>query len=364
MERVHNFESLRGLLALFVVSIHIYLISGLTPDSLGIFHRLVMLHAPVDVFIILSGFVIFLLLDSRQEPFHLYIIRRAFRIFPAYLVCLAILIPILPLSLSVVESLPWRPDFVQGEIGALEASIQQFLPHLLSHLTLTNGLFGHWLPYSAFSFLGPAWSLSLEWQFYTVAPFIWACFKTKNRLTALLAVCVLTLAFWQFRHGEYMGFLPQKLPFFLVGILTFYVFKYRSAPLSKPFHWQSWAMLIVYTGWVACTLGFEAIIIWASVAFLSYRKMPVLEVPVLNYLGQISFSLYISHMLFVYIAMLLLQPFHIQTSWLYFTCLYSLSVPMVIGFSHVLYRQVEKPCMDYAKQLCKQMATSSATVSE
>src|SRR5687768_472381 len=102
MERVQNLEAMRGIFSILIIAVHVYFMSGFTPESLGFFQFFTNNVAAVDVFMILSGLVIFFLLEARQEPFHLYIIRRAFRIFPAYLVCIAILTPLLHLSLNAV----------------------------------------------------------------------------------------------------------------------------------------------------------------------------------------------------------------------------------------------------------------------
>lgn len=58
----------------------------------------------VFVFIILSGFVITHLLFTKRERYLSYLVRRAFRLFPAYLVCLAISLALAPLIGSVLTN--------------------------------------------------------------------------------------------------------------------------------------------------------------------------------------------------------------------------------------------------------------------
>jgi peptidoglycan/LPS O-acetylase OafA/YrhL len=66
-------------------------------------------------------------------------------------------------------------------------------------------------------------------------------------------------------------------------------------------------------------------------------------------------------MIFVYVGMMVLQGFHIQDSLTYFVCLFSITLPSTIAFSHVLYNQVEKPGMDYARRLCKHISAVSTS---
>ncbi|PLM49786.1 hypothetical protein CWN29_27610, partial [Klebsiella pneumoniae] len=44
----------------------------------------------VDVFIILSGFVIFFMIDNKKQPYLQYITQRFFRIFPLYILVLIV----------------------------------------------------------------------------------------------------------------------------------------------------------------------------------------------------------------------------------------------------------------------------------
>ena len=69
MPRVHLFESLRGLLAVWVIVHHAVLTSGLDSDRwpfpLSLFGQG---GYAVDVFIILSGFVIFFCWTMKRKP--------------------------------------------------------------------------------------------------------------------------------------------------------------------------------------------------------------------------------------------------------------------------------------------------------
>lgn len=87
--RILEFEGLRGLLAWWVVVSHALFAAGFTLDTLPRGIR-ILAHGDyaVDVFIILSGFVIFKLLREGKEPWRVFMVRRVFRLFPVYLLCL------------------------------------------------------------------------------------------------------------------------------------------------------------------------------------------------------------------------------------------------------------------------------------
>ncbi len=86
MQRIRAFESLRGLLALWVVAYHAALTAGMHAESWRFpLNLLGKGEYAVDIFIILSGFVIFALLDNSRETYGVFLIRRAFRLYPIYL---------------------------------------------------------------------------------------------------------------------------------------------------------------------------------------------------------------------------------------------------------------------------------------
>jgi len=94
MQHIKIFDSLRGLMAFWVVLAHTFMTFDLfLPKSLG---KVLNVAYAVEVFIILSGFVIFLLLDKKHESYRHFITRRFFRLFPVYWVLLIIAVLSLP----------------------------------------------------------------------------------------------------------------------------------------------------------------------------------------------------------------------------------------------------------------------------
>ena len=87
--RLPELEGIRGVLSWWVVICHILQQAGYSEAALGRGWR-ILVHGDyaVDVFIILSGFVIHKLWHDAREPYRVFITRRFLRLWPAYAVCL------------------------------------------------------------------------------------------------------------------------------------------------------------------------------------------------------------------------------------------------------------------------------------
>ncbi|MDR3534152.1 MAG: acyltransferase [Rhodopila sp.] len=169
MKRLECLDGLRGLLAVYVLLGHMAPFAVLP----GWLQRAVS-HggAAVDLFFVLSGLVITQSLqraDGRMKPF---LVARVTRIFPVFLLVFALAVAVQPWSCGF-ERMPWvGPDDAARTICVM-AWPHAWMTEILAHLTMTHGLFPNCvLPDVWVSFLGAAWSLSTEWQFYVLALFV------------------------------------------------------------------------------------------------------------------------------------------------------------------------------------------------
>jgi len=215
MKRLECLDGLRGVLAAYVLLGHMApfaVLPGWIQDIVS--HG----SAAVDLFFVLSGLVITQSLEragGRARPFQ---IARAARIFPVFL-------PVFALALAVQTSscgfdhMPWiGPDSAARSI--CESTWPRSWPiEIAAHLTMTHGLFPDAvLPDVWISFLGSAWSLSTEWQFYLVA--LAGAGRPRLLVGSLLALAAVGVAWrlagpeaWQFSRA----FLPNKGQFFALG---------------------------------------------------------------------------------------------------------------------------------------------------
>lgn len=208
--KIRSLHGLRGLMAWWVVAGHIV-------QSFG--WDVPLLRSPelaVDVFILLSGFVIAMLIERKAEAYPVYLMRRAFRLFPLYWPLLLVSALLLPVQLAVWEILPLT-DGTQGRIGLAQAALANLPFHLGIHAALLQGVVP--LQHSegvALSVMTQAWSVSLEWQFYIVAPFLVGALYRQSWVRAAVLVIVLQLAARYFMTA----FLGAKILLFVAGIAT------------------------------------------------------------------------------------------------------------------------------------------------
>lgn len=189
--------------------------------------------AAVDVFFILSGLVIVRSLESfRCQPLP-FLIARAARTFPVYLVMFALALAVQPVPAGF-ERMTWiGPDSPAHGIWS-EGWPHAWLAETVAHLTMTHGLIPNGLlPDAWVSFLGAAWSLSTEWQFYLLA-LLFGCagMRTRGMAIALLGLAVAGLAWrlsmsdgWQFSRA----FLPNKAHYFALGVASAVLVKVQAA---------------------------------------------------------------------------------------------------------------------------------------
>jgi peptidoglycan/LPS O-acetylase OafA/YrhL len=220
MRRMVCLDGLRGVLACYVMLSHTLQFAPLPAWLLWLFQHG---GAAVDVFFILSGLVIVQSLASfsyRPRPF---LIARVARIFPVFLVVFAFAVAVQPLP-SGFPLLEWLDQ---------DSTLRYLWPTgwpndwaigIATHLTMTHGLFPDgMLPYLWLEFLGAAWSLSTEWQFYLLALLIGARLGLRPLAWLFLALAAASIAWqvlapepWQFSRA----FLPNKAQYFALGIAS------------------------------------------------------------------------------------------------------------------------------------------------
>jgi peptidoglycan/LPS O-acetylase OafA/YrhL len=135
-------------------------------------------RAGVDLFLVLSGFCLFWPLISRShgeiaplKPRE-YFRRRIRRIFPPYYAALLVTIAAQYVCYKFAGPCWWPPPNQFQSMFPLHG--MKIWGDIGSHLLLLHGFWHHY----AHSIDGAFWSLSLEWQFYLLFPFlVWLCRK-------------------------------------------------------------------------------------------------------------------------------------------------------------------------------------------
>jgi peptidoglycan/LPS O-acetylase OafA/YrhL len=356
MKHIREFDGLRGLLALWVLASHVIEVGPFSSAAASLRPNLA-----VDLFIILSGFVIFHLL-STGEDYRTFITRRWFRLFPTFGVCF--LVALVPYAV-----LGFNDEDIFG-IG----HTRKLLPYLVTHATMLHGAVPEQLlPHAARAILVPAWSISLEWQFYLLAPllFLFVFQTARTARAATIVVCALIAArvFCELgRHTGWLTFdmqavLPLKLEFFAVGIGSFGIWRWlsqRQVPLAIPRSFYVLivpVLLIVARRSVSIALWLGGMVLLANLYFgnrdlVSRVLAAVLNCSTAQFLGRISYPLYLLHVPALVLVREILRvnqgtasPVHFQLA------LVVSGLAASIAGAWLLHTTVEKPLMNFAKRL-------------
>ncbi|WP_462379520.1 acyltransferase family protein [Pseudomonas sp. Marseille-QA0892] len=368
MPTYRGLEGARAWLAWIVVLTHIVALTGIAEaiPAMRVIGKCG--DWAVQVFIIMSGFVITHLLLSRQESYPLYIARRALRLFPAYLVALLLAILALPATISAFGALPWHDagqliHFAdqQAQLNDGNLTWHVVLHALMLHGAVPNSL----LPESEYMFLTPAWSVSLEWQFYLLAPFLLR--MLLNDRLKILFIAGAVASYIAYRAGLFGQFyLPSLLPgsigYFLVGIGTRLALDRLPALRSYP--------LILVAGCLILAIGSgELVPLAAWIGLMSYAQLdrealeqPDLATRLLKMVldsrfavsaGLRSYSVYILHWVVISIMMCLATLSTTTSPWLQFAEIFVGTVAVTIIGSECLYRFVERPGIEFGRALAR-----------
>lgn len=206
-------EGLRGLAVAMVFMVHYATLvqPWLTPDGVvaaGFDAAHTLGNAGVDLFFVLSGYLIYGHLMAAPQPFARYLKRRMQRIYPAFLVVLVIY-----LLLSW-----WRPGDSRLPAGTAALAV-----YLLQNLLLLPGM----LPITPL--VTVAWSLSYELFYYLAMPCLIGAMGLRQRskdwrIGFFLVLTALLLLVFAIAGG------PVRLVMFLAGVLLSEVLPRLRAP--------------------------------------------------------------------------------------------------------------------------------------
>jgi len=294
---LESIDQLRGIAILLVVMGHIFAYAGMeakpplsnglgTASQTGYFIFSSIFcngFLGVMLFFVLSGFCIrWSHLHSTSFSLRGFYLRRAFRIYPAYLVWLGVF--------SILTAPAW------WDIGL--------------HLLLAHNLH----PRTFLSINGPFWTIALEWQIYLLYPLIlWVAGKLPSRVvligTALWGVLSFSLgtSFIQnLLHPPPLVMTVSRLPFALLfpWMLGFYQ---AERSFREPTRQPGWAAILAALAvgvLMQSHLKASALLVlpWSLFSFLLLRLFcaspPFTRSKALRplaFIGIISYSIYLGH---------------------------------------------------------------------
>lgn len=299
--RLDSIQALRGIAALMVVFFHLKEPSGI--DGYSIISRL-FVHGEigVDIFFVISGFIMVLstnAIECNYKSGYDFFIRRFFRIWPLY----------------VITAFAWR--FFNLEKGWIPNVINSDFLKSLFFLPTQSGTPSY----------AVGWTLDIEIVFYLI--FAISIFFKNYRWIFLLATAIL-ICLAQAHREHVFGFLtnygdfPVKISYrilnphfleFYVGILLgilYPIIKKINRSFAIPliavfttfFIWQYSSEFKAQAGFYGWGIGCSALFI-ATVLYGEHFKTP----RVLVWLGSISYSLYLLHVVSFYFMGLILERY-------------------------------------------------------
>ena len=310
---------LRTVLAIAVVVFHSYKLFGL---------RLCGGQVAVQSFYMISGFYMALVLNEKytgKGSYRTFIKSRFFRIFPVYwsvLLC-AVLISIIgyygfdkPYYLTRFISNKDCLSFTTVVYFVLEniIIIGQDVLYFLRLNELCHPLFTYTPLYFKhtgyqYLFVPQAWSISIECVFYLLAPFM-VTKKIKWQLLILVLSLTLRIIYakgfglsfdpWTYR------FLPFELAFFLAGSLAYRYYKILEYRQIRPLAGYTLLGILVILITVFNEIAIEETIKSYLFYVIFLGSLPYIFNSFKNnkadrYIGELSFSIYITHHLIVFL---------------------------------------------------------------
>ncbi len=310
---------LRLLLALSVVNAH-------GNNLLGF--QFLQSYFAVQTFYLISGFYMALVLNEKYQPgkstYFEFISNRFLRIFPGYLVVLVLTILLL-LTAGWYYGKNFGAIFQWAENwGKLDWPARLFI--VFTHLTLLgqdiflflgfDGLgnlsfnpdaFGSSNSMVRFMFVPIAWSLSLEFYFYLLAPFL------VRRSASVLALIILSsillrlgLAYlWGWQHDPWsFRFFPSELALFLCGAGAYRVYRVIRLGKMNGLNRLGWLGLGVAVATVLIISNSQNhLMIWLNIAFVAFVAMalPYLfrltqHSKIDGHIGELSYPMYLCHL--------------------------------------------------------------------
>jgi peptidoglycan/LPS O-acetylase OafA/YrhL len=299
----------------------------------------------VTLFLVLSGFLFTIITKagSNEILYGTFIYNRFLRIFPLLIVVFFMLLTAGRGQMQGIDIL--NLIFLQLNIGNPD-----------------TGFGNEYLP------VGPLWTIAVEFQFYLIFPFLIIFYRkygVKYFVGLIFVMIGLRLMIWNivpFAYTNLYHTIIGRLDQFLVGMILGVIYLQRNKIYFKNPIWLV-SFLLIFTfllkfnevNMFKGVLGFTLEGIAWCVIILAYLdmklKIPLLIEKSLTKLGELSFSLYLLHLL-VFSSFknqfgIIEFSESIKYNAVFNTIL--IGLPITILFSLLTYTFIEKPFMDFRK---------------
>mgnify|MGYP000138274640 CR=1 FL=1 len=329
--RLLELDALRGIAALLVALYHY---TTRYDDLFG--HQVNMLfdipwgHYGVQLFFVISGFVIFMTLEKTQRPMD-FIVSRFSRIFPAYWSAL-----IVTGSFLFFFDLPGREFELFNFIVNL-SMLQEwfFIPHI-------DGVY---------------WTLTIEITFYAIMLIIYLS-KGLPHIEIISGIWLIVLVLIQYLKSFELLVLPSRLDMLLLnGYAQFFISGMMFYRLRHSLTLKRNLLIIISTVVSLITADLMLFYVHSMVAIIFYlihfQRISLLANPLFVYFGTISYSFYLVHQNIGYLVIRYLYEF---TASFYLIIILPLFVS--ISLASLITWFIEKPALSAIRIYYKGLSQS------
>ncbi|RBN49495.1 hypothetical protein DR980_12445 [Flavobacterium psychrolimnae] len=291
----------------------------------------------VTIFFVLSGFLItyLLLLERKKAPISIrkFYIRRVLRIWPVYYMYFFVCILII---LSLGENIGLDAFFYYLFFAANIPFVFEFTLPFLAHF----------------------WSIGVEEQFYLFWP--WLIKKTKqNSFTIILSTVIVInviryFLWWKYPFSDSAIFsIVNRFDCMMVGGLGAILFYEKNTFFLKLFDNKitqllAWIIMILmafnikFINSIVDTTIVTAISLILIVGQINVKNRLInLELPFFNFIGKISYGIYVYHMLIIFIFSNLFKYIDLQENYKLFL-VYGSVISASIILAYISYEYFEK----------------------
>jgi len=320
-----DIQGLRGIAVILVLLFHY----NNTLFSIG--------HVGVDVFFIISGYVISKVLREKYlsksgAGVISFYKNRFFRIYPALAVCTLISIIFYYLFGETVDLI---------SVNLTAATSLLFLSNIF--LQIKNA---DYFAIESSNILEHTWSLSIEFQYYIIFPiFLLILFRliSKKWIGVMLLGISCILLFSQigreYSNADYFS-IPFRFSQLLLGCSTYFIV---STPFNSKFNLMYFSVLAfgillfsMYVSPIFHAVFYESLLASIITVIIIIQQnsqiIKILSFPVLTFVGEISYSIYLYHLPVI----ILISLYNIQYDLI-------ISVFIILTLSYLSYRFIEKP---------------------
>ena len=329
IEQRYSIQILRAVAASTVVYLHTF-----TPPSFGLFG--------VDLFFIISGFVMCLLIDHKKPSVGRFLIDRAIRIVPLYW--------------AVTTGVLLVAWIAPSLMGTTVASVPNYIKSLLfiPHFREDGQMF---------PLLMPGWSLNYEMVYYVLIAA--ALFIDRARYKLLLCAALVTVYLCSNRllmdpATAAQLFLHQTLWMeFILGVVCYQI--HRLPFFQRIPKWLAIAAIVLsYLAMVAFEGKGDRLLNAGVPSFCMLlfglqlegllRRLEASVLKFIVHIGDASYATYLSHMFVIgFVERIVFARLHVEkNTW---TALFTLVCCLAAG--SLIYRLLDKPLMRLTKEFVR-----------